>query len=129
MKDKLKITGPGIPQGPLPFSPAIQSGDFIFVSGQASVGPDGSIVTGDFEEECRRSFDNLRALLQVAGLDFSDVVQIRGYVGKQEDLVRYNEVYKEYFDEPYPARTTLIGCLGDVLKFEVDAVARLRVNR
>lgn len=128
MKDKLKITGPGLPKGPLPFSPAIQSGDFIFVSGQASVGPDGNIIAGTFEDECRRSFDNLRSILQVAGLDFTDVVQIRGYVGKQEDLGRYNEIYKEYFADPYPARTTLIGCLGDVLKFEVDAVARLRVN-
>lgn len=129
MKDKLKITGPGVPRGALPFSPAVRSGDFIFISGQASVDQHGKIIAGDFEEECRRSFDNLRAILQVAGLDFSDVVQIRSYVARQEDLSRYNEVYREYFDEPYPARTTLIGCLGDVLKFEVDAVARLRVNR
>jgi 2-iminobutanoate/2-iminopropanoate deaminase len=62
-------------------------------------------------------------VLAGAGLDFSDVVQVRSYVARQEDLAEYNQIYREYFSEPYPARTTLIGCLGDLLKFEVDVVA------
>lgn len=117
------ITGPSIPRSSLPFSPAIQAGDFLFVSGQASVDKTGNIVNGTFEEECRRSFDNVREILAVAGLTFSDVVQVRNYVGSQEYLASFNQIYREYFSEPYPARTTIMGCLGDLLKFEVDVIA------
>jgi 2-iminobutanoate/2-iminopropanoate deaminase len=123
MISKKVITGIGVPQSHLPFSPAIQSGDYVFISGQASVNAEGKIVSGTFEEECRRSFKNLKTILEASGLDFKDVVQVRNYVGKQEYLPTFNNIYKEFFSEPYPARTTLIGCLGDLLKFEVDAVA------
>ena len=124
MTEKKKIiTGSNVPQSHLPFSPAIQSGDYAFISGQASTDREGKIVSGTFEEECRRSFENLKVILEAAGLGFKDVVQVRNYVGKQEYLPSLNTIYKEFFSEPYPARTTLIGCLGDLLKFEVDAIA------
>ena len=117
------VTGVNVPKSHLPFSPAIQSGNYVFISGQASTDSEGKIVTGTFEEECRRSFQNLKAILDASGLGFKDVVQVRNYVGRQEYLAAFNNIYKEFFSEPYPARTTLIGCLGDLLKFEVDAVA------
>ncbi|CAL1517239.1 RidA family protein [Chitinophaga sp. MM2321] len=123
MTDKKVITGKNVPASHLPFSPGIRSGEYLFISGQASVDAGGNIVKGTFEEECRRSFDNLKAILEAAGLGFKDVVQVRNYVGRQEDLAAFNQIYREYFSEPFPARTTLIGCLGDLLKFEVDAVA------
>lgn len=126
MKKMKVIQGNNVPTSSLPFSPAIQSGDIVFVSGQASVDNEGNIVVGTFEEECRRSFENLRTILQAAGLTFEDVVQVRNYVGKQEDLPEFNQIYKDYFKQPYPARTTLIGCLGDLLKFEVDVIARVK---
>jgi 2-iminobutanoate/2-iminopropanoate deaminase len=112
-----------MPSSPLPFSPAVEAGNFIFISGQASVDKDGKIIKDTFENECRRSFENVRAILLASGLSFEDVVQVRNYVGQQEDLAEFNRIYKEYFTEPYPARTTLIGCLGNLLKFEVDVVA------
>ncbi len=117
------ITGQNIPISHLPFSPAVKVGDFIFISGQASVDDTGQIIVGSFEEECRRSFDNLGRILKGAGLDFNDLVQVRNYVASQDDLALFNKIYKEYFNTPYPARTTLIGCLGSLLKFEVDAIA------
>lgn len=123
MESKQVITGKGVPQSHLPFSPAVQSGNYIFISGQASVDDAGKIITGTFEEECRRSFKNLGKILEAAGLGFGDAVLIRNYVGKQEYLESFNRVYREFFKPPYPARTTLIGCLGDLLKFEVDAIA------
>ena len=126
MISKKKITSSNIPKSHLPFSPAIQSGDYVFVSGQASVDKEGNIVTGTFEEECHRSFENLGLILEAAGLGFEDVVQVRNYVGKQDYLSEFNSIYKEYFMEPYPARTTLIGCLGTLLKFEVDVIAHRR---
>lgn len=117
------ITGDGVPKSHLPFSPAIKAGDYVFISGQASVDEMGTIVEGSFEEECRRSFNNLGKILAGAGLSFKDVVQVRNYVNKQEDLASFNKIYREYFSEPFPARTTIMGCLGTLLKFEVDAVA------
>lgn len=123
MSEKKAIMGPGVPQSTLPFSPGIQTEQFVFISGQASVDDRGNIINGTFEEECHRSFDNLGKILAHAGLSFEDVVQVRNYVGDQADLAKFNEIYKTYFKAPFPARTTLIGCLGDLLKFEVDAVA------
>jgi 2-iminobutanoate/2-iminopropanoate deaminase len=123
MEKKKVITGSNVPRSFLPFSPGIQSGQFVFISGQASVDAEGNIVPDSFEEECRRSFRNLQTILEHAGLGMEDVVQVRNYVGRQEDLPAFNQIYKEFFSEPYPARTTLIGCLGNLLKFEVDAVA------
>jgi 2-iminobutanoate/2-iminopropanoate deaminase len=123
MKQIEVITGSGVPQSHLPFSPAIKAGDYVFISGQASVDDEGKIVNGTFAEECRRSFENLGKILNAAGLDFSDVIQVRNYVNHQEDLAEFNQIYREFFSTPFPARTTIMGCLGTLLKFEVDAVA------
>ena len=125
MINKKIIEGNNVPNSYLPFSPGIEVGDYLFISGQASVDAEGNIVEGTFEEECRRSFENLGAILKSAGLSFENVVQVRNYIGKQEYLTSFNNIYKEFFSEPYPARTTLIGCLGDLLKFEVDAIASM----
>ena len=122
MSNKKVVKGGNIPTSHLPFSPGIISGDHLFVSGQASVDDKGAIVTDTFEGECRRSFDNLKRIVEAAGATLDDAVQVRNYVRKQEYLAEFNAIYKEYFNEPYAARTTLIGCLGDLLKFEVDAV-------
>ena len=117
------IAGDDTPKSSLPFSPAIHAGDYIFFSGQASVDMKGNIVSGTFAEECRRTFDNLEKVLKAAGVEFENIVQVRNYVGKQEYLQEFNKIYREYFKKPYPARTTITGCLGDMLKFEVDAIA------
>ena len=120
---KKVITGKDVPQSSLPFSPALQVGEWVFVSGQASVDESGSIVTDTFEGECRRSFENVKKVLSGAGLTLDDVVQVRNYVGKQEYLPEFNQIYREYFSPPYPARTTIMNCLGDLLKFEVEVIA------
>lgn len=118
------VTGENVPKSSLPFSPGILAGDFLFISGQASVDDNGNIVVDSFEGECRRSFENLGKILAAAGLGFEDVVQVRNYLGNQKDLAAFNQIYREYFKEPYPARTTIMGCLGDLLKFEVEAIAQ-----
>ena len=115
-----------VPTSDLPFSPIVHAGTFVFVSGQASVDATGQIINDTFEGEMRRSMENLQAVLAGAGLGLADVVQVRSYVGRQEDLAEYNRIYREYFTEPYPARTTLIGCLGTLLKFEIDVTAHAR---
>ena len=93
------------------------------MSGQASVDATGKLVNDTFEGEMRRSMENVRAVLAGAGLTLADVCQVRSYVAQQEDLGEYNRIYREYFAARYPARTTLIGCLGTLLKFEIDVTA------
>lgn len=125
MNKKTIVSGAGTPKSHLPFSPGVISGDYLFVSGQASVDDTGAIVSDTFEGECRRSFENLKRIVDAAGATLDDAVQVRNYVGKQEYLAEFNAIYRDYFKEPFPARTTLIGCLGDLLKFEVDVVCYL----
>jgi 2-iminobutanoate/2-iminopropanoate deaminase len=117
------IEGPGVPRSHLPFSPAVRAGSLVFVSGQASVDETGKIVSDTFEGEMRRSMENVRKVLAAAGLGFEHVVRVTSYLGRQDDLAEYNRIYREYFSEPFPARSTLMGCLGTLLKFEIDVVA------
>lgn len=117
------IRGPGMINSPLPFSPGMRAGDFVFISGMASADENGSLVSDTFEAEARRTYENLGRVLRGAGLDFNRVVQVRCYLQRQEDWDAHNRIYHEYFSEPFPARTTLIGCLGDFVKYEVDCIA------
>ena len=114
---------PDTPVSPLPFSPAVVVGDLIFISGQASVDEKGAIVSDTFEGEFRRSIENVRRVLQAAGSDLAHVVQTRNYVRDAEDLPLYNRLYREYFSEPYPTRTTITNCLPPALRYEIEAVA------
>lgn len=111
------------PRSHLPFSPCVKAGPFVFVSGQASVDAGGRIVSDSFEGEMRRSMESMRAILKAAGCDFADVVQTRSYVDDPADLPDFNRLYRDYFSAPYPARTTLTGCLGGSLRYEIDAIA------
>ena len=111
------------PVSHLPFSPAVQVGDLIFISGQASVDATGAIVADTFEGEFRRSVENLRKVLETAGSDLKHVVQTRNYLRDPANLARYNELYREYFSAPFPARTTITNCLPIALQFEIECVA------
>ena len=117
------VRGPDVPTSHLPFSPAIKAGGFVYVSGQASVdAKTGQIISDTFENEFRRTMDNLTRILTAAGAGLKQVVQVRSYVKEAKDLPEYNRLYREFFAEPFPARTTLTNCLGKVL-FEIDVVA------
>lgn len=116
------IIGPDLPGTKLPFSHATRAGGFVFVSGQASVDGDGNLALDTFENEMRLTMSNVTRILKAAGLTLADVVQVRGYLKDQADWAEYNRLYREYFKEPYPARTTIVKCLGQV-KVEIDVVA------
>jgi 2-iminobutanoate/2-iminopropanoate deaminase len=117
------ISTQGTPSSHLPFSPAVRAGEFVFVSGQASVDDEGKLVGDTFEGQMRRSFENVRRILASAGLTLGDVVQVRSYVRDPDDLADYNRIYREYFSSPYPARSTITNCLPPSMRFEVDVVA------
>lgn len=105
------------------FAPYVRAGDFVFVSGQASVDEFGRIVTGTFAEEMRRSVENVQRILALTGLTLSHVVKVGAYVQNPDDVGEYNRIYQEFFPPPRPARTTITNCLTDLIKFEIDVVA------
>jgi 2-iminobutanoate/2-iminopropanoate deaminase len=114
----------------LPFSPGIIAGDFMYVSGQASVDAGtGAIVSDSFEGEMRRSIANLRAILEAGGLSLDHVINVKSYVSDEADLALYNTIYPEYFSVPMPTRSTIVGVLGTKLKFELDCVAYVPKTR
>lgn len=114
---------PETPTSHLPFSPAVQVGDVIYVSGQASVDATGKIVSDTFEGEFRRSLENVRKILQAAGSDLDHVIQTRNYVRDAGDVPLYNQLYRDYFKAPFPARTTITNCLPPTLKYEIECIA------
>jgi len=119
----LAVRGPGVIQSTLPFSTAVRAGDFVFLSGMASVDEHGRLIPDTFENEARRTHQNIARALAAAGLGLGHVVQARCYLADQKDWDAHNRIYREFFFEPFPARTTLIGCLGAWVKYEVEVVA------
>lgn len=114
----------------LPFSHAVRCDGFLFVSGQASVDlKTGEIISGIFSEEMRRSIQNLQHVVQAGGARWTDIVKVGCYLRHESDLVEYNRIFREFFHEPYPARTTVTNCLPSSLLFEIDCIARLRDGR
>ena len=107
----------------LPFSAAVEANGFVFLSGQASVDAQGNIVPGSFEEQMRRALQNVTDILRSAGLGLENVVRVTSYVQDPSDVLRFNQLYREYFTAPYPARTTITSCLPAAIKFEIDVIA------
>lgn len=122
-------SAPGTPRSHLPFSPAVRVGDMLFISGQASVDANGAIIDDSFEGEMRRSLANMEKILKDCGSDLAHVVQTRNYVRYPEDLADYNRLYREFFREPFPARTTITNCLSGTLKYEVECIAVVPAGR
>jgi len=109
------IEGLAVPRGRFPHYR--RAGDFIYVSGTSSRRPDNSFVGVevddfgttqlDIQAQTRAVIENMRAILQQAGADLEDVVEISSFLVNMNDFGGYNQVYAEYFDEHGPARTTV----------------------
>ena len=111
-----------------PYSQAIQAGGFVFVSGQIPLDPaTGDLVSGSVEEETARVLDNIRAILEAAGLGMGDVVKTTVYLADLGDFARVNKVYGRYFESEPPARATVqVAALPRGARVEIEAVAAAR---
>jgi len=109
-----------------PYSQAIVEGDFIFLAGQGPTNPaTGKVEYGDVGSETRRTFENMKAILEAAGSSLDKVVKCNVYLRDIKDFAAMNEVYKTYFKAPYPARTTIqAGALPGGIAVEIECVAR-----
>ncbi|MDW8063262.1 MAG: Rid family detoxifying hydrolase [Candidatus Caldarchaeum sp.] len=91
-----------------PYSQAIKAGDFLFVSGMIALNPaTGKIDDTDIKSQTRRVIENAKAIIESAGYSLKDVVKANVYLAKPEDFAAMNEIYREYFPESPPARTTV----------------------
>lgn len=107
-----------------PYSQAVRHGNTVYLSGQIPLDPaSGQIVEGDIALQARRAFDNLRAVCAAAGGSFAQVVRVGLYLTDLGQFAAVNAVMAEYFDAPYPARSTIeVSALPRGAQFEVDAV-------
>ena len=110
-----------------PYSQAVQSGDFVFISGQIGIDPATGNITGSAEEQTTRAMENLRAVLQESGLGFEDVVQTRVYLVNMSDWTAVNGIYSAYFTDNYPARAAVqVAALPKGAAVEIEMVAQKR---
>ncbi|KAF5087476.1 RidA family protein [Methanoculleus horonobensis] len=110
-----------------PYSQAVLSGDYLYLSGQIGLDPATGNLSDTVAGEARQAMENLRAVLREADLDFPDVVQTRIYVTDLADFDTVNAVYAEYLNEPYPARATVqVAGLPKGARVEIEMVAKVR---
>lgn len=108
-----------------PYSQAVASGELILTSGQIPLDPaTGKLVEGDFEVSARRVFENLRAVLAAAGVDFSHVVKATVFITTFDHFPALNKIYAEYMGEHKPARSTVaVAQLPMNAPVEIDLLA------
>lgn len=107
-----------------PYSQGVRAGCLLFVSGQIPLDPStGSLVQGDFKARARRALENLRAVVEAAGASMDSVVKVTVYLTDIKRFSEFNEVYRDYFREPYPARAVVgVSSLPGGADVEVEAV-------
>lgn len=110
-----------------PYSQAVVIDGWLFCSGQVPLDPDtGELVSGTIAEETRRSMDNLTAVLEAAGADWSKVVKTTCFLTDMGHFVEFNEAYADYVGEEPPARATVaVAALPKGARVEVECVAKL----
>ncbi len=108
-----------------PYSHAIISGEFVFLSGQTPLNPDtGKLAEGSIGKQTEQCFGNLGAVLEAGGLTFDDVVKVNVFLTDMDDFTGMNEVYAGYFRKPFPARTTIgVASLPLGASVEIEMVA------
>ena len=108
-----------------PYSLAIESGDQLFISGQIPLdAATGKLVEGDVSAQARQSLENLKAILEAAGLTFGHAIKTTIFLTSMADFAAVNEVYKFYMSEPYPARSTIaVAALPMDAKVEIEMIA------
>ena len=115
------FTGPGGTK--LPFPKAVRAGDFVFISGQMATDANGELIEGGIEVQTRQVMDNIKAILAEAGCTMADVVKCTCWIDDPRDFGRFNAVYREYFGDDPPARSTVRSALMLDGKLEVEAIA------
>jgi 2-iminobutanoate/2-iminopropanoate deaminase len=108
-----------------PYSQAIRSGNFVFVSGQIALqGFTGQMITTSIKDETKQVMENVGAILKAAGLTFSNVVKTTIFLKDMNNFPQVNEVYGSYFTSQPPARETVeVSRLPKDANVEISCIA------
>ena len=105
-----------------PYSQAVKIGDLLFTSGQIPVDP----ATGAIQAQARQSLSNIKAILNAAGTNMGAVIKTTVFLSDMNDFAAMNEVYAQFFQEPYPARSAVqVARLPKDVLVEIEAIAQL----
>ena len=121
------ITAPDAPKAIGPYSPAIRTGNLLFLSGQIPIDPaSGATIEGDIAAQTDRVMQNIAALLKAAGASFADVVRTTVFLADMNEFAAMNVVYGKYVGDPAPARSTVqVSRLPRDARVEIDVIAVL----
>ncbi len=108
-----------------PYSQGIESNGFVYVSGQLPIDPaTGQFAEGGIQAEARQSLTNIKNILAEAGLTMRDVVKVTVLLSDINDFTAVNEIYAEFFEDPYPARSAFaVAALPKGADIEIEAIA------
>lgn len=108
-----------------PYSQAIEAGGLVFVSGQLPINPaTGEFAQGGIKELTRQSLENMKAILATAGRTLDNVVKTTVFLADMADFAEMNEVYAEYFQAPFPARSAVaVKNLPKGARVEIECIA------
>ena len=107
-----------------PYSPVVVSGDMVWTAGQTGVNGRRAAGRRRHHRTDPAVLENVRTCLAAAGCTLNDVVKVNTYIADLGDIAAYNEVYREFFSEPYPARSSVCAALPAGTLIEIEAVAR-----
>ena len=122
---KQAVSSPNAPKAIGPYSSALRAGDLLFISGQVPFDPATSeMIDGDIAAQTRRVLQNIGALLEAGGLSYASVARTTVFLADMNDFVAMNDVYRTFFSEPYPARSTVQAArLPRDARIEIDVIA------
>ncbi len=111
-----------------PYNQAVQTGNTLYTSGQIALNPaTGGLVLESIEVETKQIMENLKAVLEAAGMDFENVIKTTIFISNMNDFGSINTVYGSYFNEKTaPARETVqVACLPKNVNVEISMIAVL----
>jgi 2-iminobutanoate/2-iminopropanoate deaminase len=122
---KTTVSTVSAPEAIGPYSQAVRTGSWVFLSGQIPLDPaTGQLIAGDVSAQTERVLQNLSAVLAAANCDQSDVVRTTIYLVDLAHFAAVYDVYSRHFKAPYPARSTIqVAALPRGAQVEIDAIA------
>lgn len=107
-----------------PYSQAIKMDNTLYVAGQVGFSVDGKADTCSIENECKQAMNNIKAIVEAAGMNMQQVVKATLYVKDLKNFSKINEVYATYFPQNPPARETVqVAALPKGMHFEISVIA------
>ncbi len=121
------VSTPSAPTAIGPYSQAIDTGSFVFVSGQLPVNPDTGAIPDGAAAQAEQAFANIRAILEATGLGLANVVKTTVFLADLADFAAVNDAYARAFHAPFPARSCVqVAAIPKGARLEVEAIAARR---